>query len=139
MKKISKYYLFGVGIVGILALTIVSYKMIKRIKISEMVSHTRYVVLVDEESFKEQKKTVPLSLGQKIAERVKENTSVKVLGKKSVSYGKIFLLDEHLNPIARIGILEFPLFTFNGTQIELNFDIVRAYGFSIKGYEPQIK
>ena len=49
------------------------------------------------------------------------------------------LLDENLNPVAQIGILKFPLFTFNGTQMKLNLDLVSAYGFSIQGYEPHIK
>ena len=54
---------------------------------------------------------------------------------KSVSFGKLLLFDKEGKLVARIGILEYPLFTFNRTQLELHYDLVGAYGFSLQGYE----
>ncbi|MBR4654767.1 MAG: hypothetical protein IKO72_15535 [Kiritimatiellae bacterium] len=83
---------------------------------------------------------VPRSVALELAEKVRKGSSIRISQKKSVSYGSIFLLDSNMKPIARVGVLKYPLFQVNDIQsehriqFELQFDLVKAYGFSMRGY-----
>lgn len=137
MKESYKKMFLVIGFFSFLFLSHVIWQECKRKSMAVIVSRAHYAVLTNGDSV--QRKKISAHVNEEVGNNIKAKASVKILGEKSVSYGKISLLDENLNPIAQIGILKFPLFTFNGTQMKLNLDLVSAYGFSIQGYEPHIK
>ena len=137
MKKSYKRVFLAIGLFFLLFLSHVIWQECKRKSMAMIVSRAHYAVLTNGDSV--QKKIIPAQVNEKVGSNIKARASVMMFGEKSVSYGKISLLDENLNPVAQIGILKFPLFTFNGTQMKLNLDLVGTYGFTIQGYEPRIK
>ena len=92
-------------------------------------------IVKNRSSNSEWRTNVTESVRRKICDAVDDSMAIKILDKKSVGYGAMFLLDGDMSPVARIGVLRYPLLTFDRTQIELHFDIVGAFGFSIKGYQ----
>ena len=128
----KRIFIVTIGVIPLI-LTYVIYQSIMRETIATTFSHVQYVVL-ETEDFVE-KREISTSVNQEISEEIKELASIKILGRKSISFGKLSLFDKDEKLVARIGILEYPLFTFNGTQLELYYDLVGAYGFSLQGYE----
>ena len=127
----KRIFIVTIGVIPLI-LTYVIYRSIMRETIATTFSHVQYVVL-ETEDFVE-KREISTSVNQEISEKIKELASIKILGRKSISFGKLSLFDKDEKLVARIGILEYPLFTFNGTQFELRYDLVGACGFLLQGY-----
>ena len=133
MKFLGKGKIIVVGIiVGLIAARVFYGHVVKR-KFISAISQAQYAVLRSCNS--EQRTNITESVRKIIYDAIDGNMSLRVFDTKSVSYGAMFLLDGNMSPVARIGILRYPLFTFDGTQIELHCDIAGAFGFSIKGYQ----
>ena len=133
MRFISKSKIIIVGIIAGLIVARVFYGHVVKSKFVSAVSRAQYAVLRSCNS--EQRTNITESVRKIICDAIDGNMSLRVFDTKSVSYGTIFLLDGNMSPISQIWILEYPLFTFDRTQIELHCDIVGACGFSIKGYQ----
>ena len=133
MKKTCKCVFIVTISVLSLIIAYVIYQTIMKDTIAKSFSHVQYAALENEDSL--EKKEISASVNKEISEKIKELAVIKVFGRKSVSFGKLLLFDKEGKLVARIGILEYPLFTFNGTQLELHYDLVGAYGFSLQGYE----
>jgi len=133
MRFFSKIKIIVTGIVVLLIAARVFYGCIVKNKFVSAIERSQYVVLRSSNS--EWRTNVTESVRRKICDAVDDSMAIKILDKKSVGYGAMFLLDGDMSPVARIGVLRYPLFTFDRTQIELHFDIVGAFGFSIKGYQ----
>ena len=127
----KRIFIVTIGVIPLI-LTYVIYRSIMRETIATTFSHVQYVVLETEK--KKKKREISTSVNQEISEKIKELASIKILGRKSISFGKLSLFDKDEKLVARIGILEYPLFTFNGTQFELRYDLVGACGFLLQGY-----
>ena len=127
----KRIFIVTIGVIPLI-LTYVIYRSIMRETIATTFSHVQYVVL-ETEDFVE-KREISTSVNQEISEKIKELASIKILGRKSISFGKLSLFDKDEKLVARIGILEYPLFTFNGTQFELRYDLVGACGYLLQGY-----
>ena len=84
-------------------------------------------------------------LAIELSDEIREHSTIRIIGKKSVDYGGIILLDEDRNAMIRIGFLEYPLLQFydikqdSRTQIELQYDLAGALGFKLHGYKPSLQ
>ena len=133
MRVFSKSKIIVAGIVVLLIAARVFYGCIVKNKFVSAIEQSRYVVFRSNNS--EWRTNVTESVRRKIRDAVDDSMVIKFFGEKSVSYGAMFLFDGNMSPVARIGVLRYPLFTFDGTQIKLHCDIAGAFGFSIKGYQ----
>ena len=133
MKTLSKSKIIVIAIVVLLIAVRVFYGHIVRRKFVSAITEAQYAMLVSCGS--ECRTNITECARKRIREAIVGNLSLRVFDTKSVSYGTIKLFDGNMSPVGQIWILEYPLFTFDRTQIELHCDIVGAFGFSIKGYQ----
>lgn len=133
MTRHKSALLIIVGIVSLLAATISIYVTSKRRSVASLIARTRYAIFFD--GAMACTNPIPQNIALELANKVLEHSSVKILGKKSIDYGGVYLLDGYKKPILNIDILEYPLFEMDGKQIELHYDLVGACGFSIPEYE----
>ena len=133
MKVLSKSKIIVIGIVVLLIAARVFYGHMVRRKFVSAITQAQYAVLLSCNS--ECRTNITECARKRIKDAIAENMSLRAFDTKSVSYGTIKLFYGNMSPVGQIWILEYPLFTFDRTQIELHCDIVGAFGFSIKGYQ----
>ena len=128
MTRFSKSTLYFTVAICLLVVMISLYTATKRRTVASLMKCTRYAVVASRTN------QVPQSVALELADKVQKCSSIRINQKKSVSYGSIFLLDGNMTPIARVGVLKYPLFQIDDlqseyrVQIELQFDLVKAYG-----------
>ena len=81
------------------------------------------------DAFSLEKKPVSREVANMISEKIRNESSVLFLGRKSVVYGHIDLFDEDSVHIAELQVFTYPLFGWGRKQFESRFDITQAYGF----------
>lgn len=134
MTRFSKSTLYFTVVIFLLVAMISLYTATKKRTVASLMEHARYAVVNSRTN------QVPQSVALELADKVKKCSSIRINQKKSVSYGSIFLLDGNMTPIARVGVLKYPLFQVDDlqseyrVQFELQFDLVKACGFSMRGY-----
>lgn len=133
MTKHKSVGLIIVGIVSLLVATISIYVTSKRRTVASLIAQTRYAIFFDGTVVCTNH--IPQNVALELADKVLKHSSVKILGKKSIDYGGVYLLDGYKKPILSIDILEYPLFEIDGKQFELHYDLVGTCGFSIPEYE----
>ena len=87
----KRIFIVTIGVIPLI-LTYVIYRSIMRETIATTFSHVQYVVL-ETEDFVE-KREISTSVNQEISEKIKELASIKILGRKSISFGKLSLFDK---------------------------------------------
>ncbi len=134
MTRFSKTTLCFTVAICLLVAMISLYTATKKRTVASLMERARYAVVNSRTN------QVPRSVALELAEKVRKCSSIRISQKKSVSYGSISLLDSNMKPIVRVGVLKYPLFQVNDIQsehriqFELQFDLVSAYGFSMRGY-----
>ena len=83
------------------------------------------------DAFSLEKKPVSREVANMISEKIRNESSILLLGRKSVVYGHIDLFDEESVPIAELQVFTYPLFGWGRKQFELRFDIANACGFDM--------
>ena len=133
--------LYANGSICLLAAMVAIKAVAQKNTVAALVARTRYAVnLVDATTL--QTNQIPQCVAQKIATRIKERSSSRIVGKKSVCYGIVNMYDSDWNPILSLSVLKYPLYQFDGiqntfqTQLELKYDLVDALGFRLHGYNP---
>ena len=140
MTRRSKVSLYIINTVVLLVAIISINLVVKKHRVASMVERARYAVKSTGDLIV-QTNRISRSVSLALADRVRNDSAIKAIGKKSVCFGGISLLDEDMQPIVRLSILRYPLFQFNGVQhdfqvqIELEYDLVGAYGFKMPDYE----
>jgi len=135
MTRHKSAVLIIVGIVSFLVVTITIYVTSKKRYIASLIAQTRYAIFFDDTMACTNH--IPQNVALEFADKVLKHSSVKILGRKSIDYGGVYLLDGCMNPILCIDVLEYPLFEFDGKQFELQYDLVGALGFDIREYKPE--
>ena len=108
--------------------------------IASLVEQTRYAVIEIHDKTSHTNSIAP-NVAHELAEIIRYDSSMLIIGKKSVCYGDISLFDGDMKPLARVGVLKHPLFQFQtsmngyGDQLELQCDLVGSLGFNIRGYD----
>lgn len=140
MTRCSKVLLYIINTVVLLVAIISINLVVKKSRVASMVERARYAVKSTGDLVV-QTNRISRSVSLALADRVRNDSAIKAIGKKSVCFGGISLLDEDMQPIVRLSILRYPLFQFDGVQhdfqvqIELEYDLVGAYGFTMPDYE----
>ncbi len=140
MTWYNKALLYVVGIVILLVTMIFITATVKKRAVISSVTRARYAVYLSDETTV-QTNYIPPNVAQAIADKIKASSSIRIVGKKSVCFAIIDLLDGDMQPIVHLGVLKYPLFQFDGiqsgfqVQLELRYDLVGTYGCSIPDYE----
>ena len=141
MTRKRKWVLYTSGVICLLAAMVAIKAVAQKRTVAALVTRARYAVnLVDATT--SQTNQIPQCVAQKIATRIKDSSSSRIMGKKSVCYGIVNLYDSDWKPILSLSVLKYPLFQFDGiqksiqAQLELKYDLVAALGFRLHGYNP---
>ena len=103
---------------------------ILRDKLAAIIARARYATFTCS-AFSLEKKPVSREVANMISEKIRNESSILLLGRKSVVYGHIDLFDEESVPIAELQVFTYPLFGWGRKQFELRFDIANACGFDM--------
>ena len=117
----------------IIVMTVAVHNVHQRIirdEIATAIARTRYATFTCS-AFSLEKKPVSREVANMISEKIRNESSFLLLGRKSVVYGHIDLFDEESVPIAELQVFTYPLFGWGRKQFELRFDIANAYGFDM--------
>ena len=106
------------------------HQRIIRDEIATAIARTRYATFTCS-AFSLEKKPVSREVANMISEKIRNESSFLLLGRKSVVYGHIDLFDEDSVHIAELQVFTYPLFGWGRKQFELRFDIPNAYGFDM--------
>ena len=140
MTRRGKVTLYIINTVVLLVAIISINLVVKKHRIASMVERARYAVKrTGDSTF--QTNLVSRSVAITLADRIRNDSAIKAIGKKSVCFGIINLLDDDMQPIVCIGVLKYPLFQFDGiqhsfqAQLDIQYDLVEALGFKMQEYE----
>ena len=144
MTRFYKQVLYVVSITCVLVAMITIKVVIQKRTLASLVARARYAVkrISDKTS---QTNQIPPSVALELSDEIREHSAIRIIGKKSVDYGGIILLDEDRKAMTRVGVLEYPLFQFDDiqresrTQIEIQYDLVGALRFKLHGYNPSLQ
>ena len=128
MKYSRKLLLWTMVIIG---LTFVAHNVRQRIireKLATTIARARYASFTCS-AFSLEKRPVSREIANMISEKIRSESSVLLLGKKSVAYGHIDLFDEDSVHIVELKVFTYPLFGWGHKQLESRFDIAKALGF----------
>lgn len=144
MTRFCKLSLYVVGITCLLVVIVTIRTTTQKRIVSALVAQARYAVKrISDTKF--QTNQIPPSVAIELSDIIRKSSSSKIMGKKSVCFGIINLLDSDMKPIVYLGVLEFPLFQFDGieinfqSQLELQYDLAGALGFKLHGYNPSMQ
>ena len=115
----------------IIGLTFVAHNVRQRIireKLATTIARARYASFTCS-AFSLEKRPVSREIANMISEKIRSESSVLLLGKKSVAYGHIDLFDEDSVHIVELKVFTYPLFGWGRKQFESRFDFAKAYGF----------
>jgi len=141
MTKRNKSLFCVAGIACLLTAIIFTNTAMKKQSVISSMARARYAVNIINGTAS-QTNQIPQSLALELANKIEEGSSVMIFEEKSVCFGIILLFDDNMEPIVRLGVLNYPLFQFNGvqqesqTQLEIQCDLVGTLGFSLQGYNP---
>ena len=130
MKSSRKLLLWTIVIIGIIFVAHNVRQRIIREKLAATIARARYATFTCS-TFSLEKRPVSSEVANMISEKIRNESSVLLLGRKSVVYGGIDLFDENSTHIAQIRIFTYPLFGWEHKQFESRFNIVDAYGFDM--------
>ena len=117
----------------IIVMTVAVHNVHQRIirdEIATAIARTRYATFTCD-AFSLEKKPVSREVANMISEKIRNESSFLLLGRKSVVYGHIDLFDEDSVHIAELQVFTYPLFGWGRKQFESRFDIAKAYGFDM--------
>lgn len=144
MTRFNKFALYVVGITCLLVTMITIKKVAQKRAVAALIGRARYAVKRINDTMSQTNQVSP-HLAIELSDEIRKHSAIRIIGKKSVDYGGIILLDEDRKAMTRIGVLEFPLFQFydiqqeSQTQIELQYDLAGALGFKLHGYNPSLQ
>ena len=130
MKHSRKLLLWTTVIIVMIFAVHNVHQRIIRDEIATAIARTRYATFTCS-AFSLEKKPVSREVANMISEKIRNESSVLFLGRKSVVCGSIDLFDEDSVHIAKLQIFTHPLFGWGRKQFELRFDIANAYGFDM--------
>ena len=142
MTRSNRTLVYVIGTLILFVAMIFINAMLKKRTVVSAMARTRYAVnLIDGTTA--QTNHIPQDVAQIIADKLKESSSIRIFGKKSVCFGIINLHDGDMQPIGSIGVLKYPLFQFDGiqhsfqAQLDVQYNLVGALGFNIQENELQ--
>lgn len=130
MKHSRKLLLWTTVIIGMIVVAHNVRQRIFRNKLATAIARARYATFTCD-AFSLEKKPVSREVANMISEKIRNESSFLLLGRKSVVYGHIDLFDEESVPIAELQVFTYPLFGWGRKQFELRFDIANACGFDM--------
>lgn len=140
----SKSVLYIVGIAFLLAVSIVFFIASRKQTTASLVSQARYAVIISEDTVV-QTNQIPDTVAIELAKRIMDESRIRVVGRKSVCFGRVSLLDKDMEQLAFVTVLKYPLLQFDAaqldfkTQLELHFDFLGALGLDKCGHEREQK
>jgi len=140
MTRVYKSALLVATVTCLLIAMVSLYTTRTKHSIASLVEQTRYAVSEIHDKTSHTNSIAP-NVAHELAEIIRYDSSMLIFGKKSVYYGDISLFDGDMKPLARVGVLNHPLFQFQtsrngcGDQLELQYDLVGSLGFNIRGYD----
>lgn len=117
----------------IIGMMVVAHNVRQRIlrdKLAAIIARARYATFTCS-AFSLEKNPVSREVANMISEKIRNESSFLLLGRKSVVYGHIDLFDEDSVHIAELQVFTYPLFGWGRKQFESRFDIAKAYGFDM--------
>ena len=140
MTKFYKSALLIASMACLFVAVISLYTTRTKRSIASLVEQTRYAVSEGNDKTSLTNSITP-DAARGLAEIFMHDSSMLIMGKKSVCFGDISLRDGDMKPLAKVWVLKYPLFQFQsyrngyGVQLELRYDLVGALGFNIRGYD----
>ena len=128
MKHSWKLALWATGIIGMIFAVHNVHQRIIRDEIATAIARARCATFTCD-AFSLEKKPVSREVANMISEKIRNESSVLFLGRKSVVCGSMDLFDEDSVHIAELQVFTYPLFGWGRKQFESRFDITQAYGF----------
>ena len=135
MNKLNKPILCIVGVMCLFTALILFYGISRKQAVASLMGNARYVVEMSGEAVA-QTNHIPDGVARELADKIKEDASIRMVGRKSVCYGRFFLLDNDMKQLAVVTILKYPLLQFDATQLdfqvqlEFRHDLVGALGLN---------
>ena len=130
MKHSRKLLLWTTIIIGMIVVAHNVRQRILRDKLAAIIARARYATFTCS-AFSLEKNPVSREVANMISEKIRNESSFLLLGRKSVVYGHIDLFDEDSVHIVELQVFTYPLFGWGRKQFELRFDIPNAYGFDM--------
>ena len=128
MKYSRKLLLWTTVIIGMIFVAHNVRQRVFRDKLATTIARARYATFTCS-AFSLEKRPVSREIANMISEKIRSESSVLLLGKKSVAYGHIDLFDEDSVHIVELKVFTYPLFGWGHKQLESRFDIAKALGF----------
>ena len=136
MISMSKSVLYIVGIACLFAASIMFFTASRKQTMASLMAQARYAVIISEDTVS-QTNQISGNVAIELARRIREESRIRVVGRKSVCIGRVFLLDKDFEQLAVVTVLKYPLLQFDvaqldfKTQLELRTDLLGSLGLGV--------